>query len=97
MVAPGNFECCSRIVSIYDLGNTSTHEGHVEAHEILYDGTPDCGWMLKPNCKWDGSIKHKFIVSGLSDSDCAKDLGTRQSVTVVLQSSLKEHAWEQGA
>jgi hypothetical protein len=44
-------------------------------------GTPDCGWTLKPNCKWDGSVKHLFIVSGLSDSDYAKDLDTRQSVT----------------
>jgi hypothetical protein len=43
--------------------------------------TPDCGWKLKPSRKWDGSAKHKFVVSGLSDSNYAKDLDTRQSVT----------------
>jgi hypothetical protein len=44
-------------------------------------GTPFRGWTLKPVRTWDGSPKHKFVISVVSDSDYAKDLDTRRSVS----------------
>jgi hypothetical protein len=37
------------------------------------DDTRDRGLVLNPTQKWDGSKDHEFIISGRSDSDCAKD------------------------
>ena len=44
-------------------------------------GTPNRGWVLRPNRDWNGGANHLFIISGLSDSDYAKDIDTRRSVT----------------
>jgi hypothetical protein len=37
--------------------------------------------VLKPNRKWDGSQSHKFIISGCSDSDYAKEPKDRCSIS----------------
>jgi hypothetical protein len=41
----------------------------------------DQGLMLKPNRKWSGSQSHKFVISGHSDSDYAKEPKDRLSVS----------------
>ena len=41
----------------------------------------NCGVTLRPHGNWDGTKDFKFIVSGRSDSDYAKDLDMMQSVT----------------
>ncbi len=43
--------------------------------------TRDKGLLINPTQKWDGSNKHEFCLRGRSDSDYAKDIQTRQSVT----------------
>jgi hypothetical protein len=46
-------------------------------HVLKYSvDTADQGLVLKPNRKWNGSQNHKFIISGWSDSDYAKELNT---------------------
>jgi hypothetical protein len=37
--------------------------------------------VLNPTRKWDGNKEHKFIISGRSDSDYAKDMQTRKSIS----------------
>ncbi len=58
---------------------------HVKAmhHTMEYcTCTPERGWLLKPNRRWDGKDKNfEFIVSGQSDSDYAKCPSTRRSVS----------------
>ena len=44
-------------------------------------GTPNRGVTLRPVGSWNGSKDFKFIISGRSDSDYAKDPDTRRSVT----------------
>ena len=58
--------------------------GHVKAmfRAMKYlDSTPNRGLLLKPNCHWNGDPNFEFVVSGQSDSDFAKDLEKRCSVT----------------
>ena len=43
--------------------------------------TPERGWFLKPNRKWDGSKEFQFVIKGRSDSDFAKCPTTRKSVS----------------
>ena len=43
--------------------------------------TPERGWFLKPKGVWDGTKNFKFIISGESDSDFAKDPQKRRSVS----------------
>ena len=43
-------------------------------------GTPNRGILLNPNARWDGSPNFEFTISGVSDSDYAKDPETRRSV-----------------
>ncbi|MEM9078894.1 MAG: Ty1/Copia family ribonuclease HI [Bacteroidota bacterium] len=43
--------------------------------------TKEKGLLLKPNAKWDGSKDFEFEITGKSDSDYAKDLETRRSVS----------------
>ena len=70
-----------RELSRYMSGATPAHMKAMLRLMKYCTGTPERGWTLKPNRKWDGSPKHKFIISGLSDSDYAKDVDTRRSVT----------------
>ena len=44
-------------------------------------GTPNRGLLLKPNQKWDGNPNFEFIITGRSDSDYAKDIEKRRSVS----------------
>ena len=44
-------------------------------------GTPNHGVTLRPQGNWDGTKNYKFVISGRSDLDCAKDPDTRRSVT----------------
>ncbi len=39
----------------------------------------DQGLVIKSNRKWDGSCGHKFVISGRSDSDYAKEPNDRHS------------------
>jgi hypothetical protein len=41
----------------------------------------DQGLVLKPNRKWEGSQSHKFVISGCSDLDYAKEPKDRRSVS----------------
>ena len=43
--------------------------------------TPERGWLLKPTRTWNGKSKFEFRISGRSDSDYAKCLATRRSVS----------------
>jgi len=45
------------------------------------DDTSDRGLVLNPTRKWDGNKEHKFIISGRSDSDYAKDTQMRKSIS----------------
>ena len=44
-------------------------------------GTPNRGWELKPNATWDGDPNFEFEIEGQADSDYAKDVETRRSVS----------------
>jgi hypothetical protein len=42
------------------------------------------GINISPNTRWDGSPEFKFVISGRADSDYAKDLETRRSVSGII-------------
>ena len=44
-------------------------------------GTKDVGLLLKPERKWDGNDSFLFKITGISDSDYAKDTQTMRSIT----------------
>jgi hypothetical protein len=59
-------------------------EAHMKAmHRVMKYcvGTPNRGMFLKPNAVWDGGADFEFIISGRSDSDYAKDIEKRRSVS----------------
>ena len=70
-----------RELSRYMTGATPAHMKAMLRVMKYCVGSPERGWTLKPTRKWDGSAKHMFIISGLSDSDYAKDIDTRRSVS----------------
>lgn len=43
--------------------------------------TNERGLTLNPTQKWDDSKNHEFVISGKSDSDYAKDMQTRKSIS----------------
>jgi hypothetical protein len=45
------------------------------------DDTNDRGLVLNPMRKWNGSKEHKFIISGRSDSNYAKDTQMQKSIS----------------
>jgi hypothetical protein len=45
------------------------------------DDMSDRGLILNPTRKWNGSKNHKFIISGGSDSNYAKDTQMRKSIS----------------
>jgi hypothetical protein len=56
--------------------------------------TVEQGLVHEPNRKWDGSQSHKFVISGRSDSDYAKEPKDRHSVSghvVYLQEATAMH------
>jgi hypothetical protein len=64
---------------------SQAQESHVNAMKRLMDycwGTRNRGLVIKPSGKWTGKVDGtKFIIKGVSDSDYAKDLDTRRSVS----------------
>ncbi len=44
-------------------------------------GTKDAGLMLNPTRKWDGEEEFRFRIRGVSNSDYAKDMQTRRSIS----------------
>jgi hypothetical protein len=58
---------------------------HVTAMKRVMDycwATKDKGLMIKPDGKWSGKVDEtEFEIKGVSDSDYAKDLESRRSVT----------------
>jgi hypothetical protein len=42
------------------------------------------GIKIAPNTRWNGSPDFKFVISGRADSDYAKDLETRRSVSGII-------------
>lgn len=60
-----------------------TGRAHYKAMQrgMLYClNTPNRGLLLKPDCEWDGSPEHEFVIEGRCDSEFAKDTITRRSV-----------------
>ena len=61
-------------------------EAHIKAMHQNMDYcqvTPNRGWLLKPEQKWDGRDRSfKFRISSMADSDYAKCVKTRRSVSV---------------
>jgi hypothetical protein len=63
---------------------TSVTQVHMDAMLRLMkyvDNTRDRGLVLNPTQMWDGSKDHEFIISRRSDSDYAKDMQTRKSIS----------------
>jgi hypothetical protein len=65
--------------------------GALLAHmKAMYRCMPYCvatskrGIKIAPNTRWNGSPDFKFVISGQADSDYAKDLETRQSVSGII-------------
>jgi hypothetical protein len=63
-----------------------THATQVHYDRMLrvmkyVDDTSDRGLVLNPTQKWNGSKDHEFIISGQSDSNYAKDLQMRKSIS----------------
>jgi hypothetical protein len=60
-------------------------ESHIKAIKRLMDycwGTKNRGLIIKQSGKWTGKVDgRKFVIKGMSDSDYAKDLDTRRSVS----------------
>ena len=62
-------------------------EGNNEASKAMHRrmehcvGTPNRGVTLRPEGSWDGTNDYKFIISGRSNSDYAKDPDTRKLVS----------------
>jgi hypothetical protein len=59
-------------------------EAHMKAmHQTMKPcvGAPNRGMFLKPNATWDEDPDFEFVISGRSDSDHAKDLEKRRSVS----------------
>ena len=57
---------------------------HHAMHRVMgyCKATPNRGWNLKPESKWEGKYKSfKFRIHGLADSDYAKCPITRRSVS----------------
>ncbi len=63
---------------------TSAMQVHMDAMQRLMkyvDDTRDRGLVLNPMQKWGGNKDHEFIISRRSDSDYAKDMQTRKSIS----------------
>lgn len=57
---------------------------HAKAkHQTMkyYGGTVERGLLLKPIGNWDGDPFYNFVILGRPDSDYAKDMDTRRSVS----------------
>jgi len=72
--------------AVRDLARLMTSATQVHYNAMLrmmkyVDDMSDRGFVLNPTRKWDGNKKHKFIISGGSDSDYAKDNQTRKSIS----------------
>eukprot|EP00957_Ditylum_brightwellii_P005702 434331-Ditylum_brightwellii.AAC.1 len=54
----------------------------VAMHRVMHFcvSTPERGWILRPDAKWDSDPEFEFTVSGRSDSNYATDSETRRSV-----------------
>jgi hypothetical protein len=77
-------ECLNAIRELSRFGS-KPNEAHYKAmiRTMRYcTSTKDKGLVLKPNAKWDGKDKsHLFEVTGISDSDFAKDPESRKSIS----------------
>ncbi|CAB9526108.1 Retrotransposon protein [Seminavis robusta] len=60
-------------------------QGHMAALKQLmlhYLKTPERGWFIKPNAKWDGKDKSfEFVIHGMSDAEYAGDRDEFRSVS----------------
>ena len=60
------------------------NKNHEKALNRLMDylvATKDRGFLLQPNMQWNGDPEFEFTICGKSDSDYAKDVDTRRSVS----------------
>ncbi len=72
--------------AVRDLARHMTKATQVHYDAMLrlmkyVDDTSDRGLVLNPTIKWDGNKEYKFIISGWSNSDYAKDTQTRKSIS----------------
>jgi hypothetical protein len=61
--------------------------GHMKAMYrcmALCVATAKRGINIAPNTQWNGSPEFKFVIAGRADSDYAKDLETRRSVSGIM-------------
>jgi len=76
-------EICHAVRDLAKMMGRGSSEAIKAMHRVMEHcvGTPNRGVTLRPVGSWDGSKDFKFIISGRSDSDYAKDPDTRRSVT----------------
>ena len=72
--------------SVHDLSRfmSCAHPAHVIAMECVMQFclcSKDKGLKLQPSGMWDGNKNYKFNICGCSDSDYAKRMEDRKSVT----------------
>jgi hypothetical protein len=69
-----------RELSRFMSGATTAHVKAMYRAMNFCLATRHRGYTIKPNCKWDGDPNFKFVISGRSDADYAKD-ESRKSVS----------------
>jgi hypothetical protein len=70
-----------RELSRYMSGASLAHVKAMHRTMKYCVGSPDRGLLLKPIGKRDRNLTYKFVITGRSDSDYAKDTDTRKSVS----------------
>lgn len=70
-----------RELSRFMSGATEAHMAAMHRAMKYCLGTPKRGLLLKPNATWNGKPDFEFEIQGYSDSDYAKDLETRRSIS----------------
>ena len=60
---------------------TSAHETALNRLMDYLVHTKNKGFLLQPNTQWNGDPEFEFTICGKSDSDYAKDLDSRKSVS----------------
>ena len=71
----------TRECSKHMMEATSVHEKALDRLMDYLVHTKNKGFILQPNTQWNGDPEFEFTICGKSDSDYAKDLDSRKSVS----------------